>query len=68
MGRRASRGDEGGTGMIDTKEFKCWAATLDDDGFVAVDDGGLTIVELDADGEKTGAYYEIGGEPEDEED
>lgn len=30
---------------------------------VAVDDGGLTLVELDDKGEETGTYLELGGVP-----
>ena len=45
------------------KEVKRWLATLDDDNAVAVDDGGLCLVELTPEGEETGAYCEIGGTP-----
>ena len=37
--------------------------TLDPDGEVAIDDGGLAIIEIDKDGEPTGAYLEAGGIP-----
>lgn len=60
------------TQMIDVSELKRWARTLTPGNDVAVDDGGLTLVELD-DGVETGAYLEVGGIPlpgdnEDEED
>jgi hypothetical protein len=50
--------------MISTSELKRWVDTLIKNGCVAVDDGGLTLVEIIPDGE-TGAYLEIGGIPED---
>lgn len=45
-----------------------WMLTLQSDSFVAIDDGGLALIELDAEGRKTGAYLEIGGIPLDGED
>lgn len=60
--------------MISTREFKRWVATLSDDTEVAIDDGGLTIVELEPCGPHrsqripTGAYQELGGIPEPEDD
>jgi len=50
--------------MMHTAEVKRWIATLDDGGALAIDDGGLCLVELTAEGEETGAYIEIGGTPE----
>jgi hypothetical protein len=44
-------------------EVKRWLDTLDPANNVAVDDGGLTIVELTPDGKETGAYLELGGVP-----
>jgi hypothetical protein len=57
--------------MIAVSELKDWAATLSaldrhGEHFVAVDDGGLTLVEIQ-NNEQTGAYLEVGGEPSDEE-
>lgn len=52
--------------MIATKELIRWAQTLDPDSGVAIDDGGLTLVELDADNAESGAYLEVGGIPLDE--
>lgn len=49
--------------MMSKKEFRDWVATLDEEGFVAIDDDCMSIVELDDDGETTGAYLEIGGTP-----
>lgn len=54
--------------MIDIKELKRWLATLNPEGFVAVDDGGLTLVELNEHLNETGAYLEVGGIPFEEED
>lgn len=46
----------------DIKEVKRWLETLDPENEIAVDDGGLCLVELNGE-EETGAYYEIGGVP-----
>lgn len=48
-------------------EIMDWLKTIPASSSVGVDDGGLSLVEIDADGEQTGAYCEIGGIPEDEE-
>ena len=52
--------------MMTVPEIREWVDTLEAGSAVAIDDGGLCLVELDADGKKTGAYLEIGGEPRDE--
>jgi len=44
-------------------EVKKWLRTLHDDSTLCIDDGGLTIVEIDANGNETGAYLELGGVP-----
>ena len=49
--------------MTPVEELKRWIETLDPQNEIAVDDGGLTIVELTPDGVETGAYFEIGGTP-----
>ena len=50
--------------MVGRKRLIEWLMSLEgEDSHVAVDDGGLTLVELDADARETGAYYEIGGIP-----
>ena len=49
--------------MIPLTELKDWLSTHNA-GYVAVDDGGLTLVILDADGRDTGEYLEVGGVPE----
>ena len=54
--------------MISKKEPQDWLDTVEDDGFVAIDDGGLQLVELDADREETGAYLEVGGTPEEDDE
>jgi len=48
------------------EDLKVWLRTLSPEAAVAVDDGGLTLVELDSSGQPTGAYYELGGIPEEE--
>ncbi len=52
--------------MMAIAEAKRWLDTLDPKNSIAVDDGGLTIVEVTPEGEQTGAYLEIGGVPSDE--
>ncbi len=47
--------------MVKANELQRWLATLSGDSFVAVDDGGLILVEVDAEGGETGACLEIGG-------
>lgn len=55
--------------MMDVAEVTRWILTLSSDSSVCIDDGGLTLVELDPAGQETGAYLEIGGTPtEDDED
>lgn len=59
--------------MITAKELKQWAATLEDDAQVYVDQGGLSLVVL-ADDENcpfdgfSGPYLEVGGLPEEDEE
>lgn len=50
------------------KELLDFLNTLAEDAVVAVDDGGLILVELDKDNIQTGNYYEVGGIPIDDED
>lgn len=59
--------------MIDIQELREWLdrQTLPEHGAatsVAIDDGGLTIVAFNANGEETGGYYEIGGTPDEHSD
>jgi hypothetical protein len=49
--------------MIDIPELKRWIETLDPQGDVAVDEGGLTLLEIGKDGKPTGACLEVGGVP-----
>ena len=51
--------------MIPIKDLKRWLATLTPGNSVAIDEGGLTLVEIDGN-QQTGSYYEIGGTPEPE--
>jgi hypothetical protein len=43
-----------------------WLKTLEKGSSVAIDEGGLTLVEINSEGKKTEAYLEVGGEPRDE--
>jgi hypothetical protein len=49
--------------MMTVKELRRWIDTLNPDNRVAIDEGGLTVVELTPDGTETGAYLELGGVP-----
>lgn len=50
--------------MIKLTALKAWLSTHNA-GYVAVDDGGLTLVIYDEDERDTGDYLEVGGVPED---
>lgn len=54
--------------MIDIRELLRWLGTLDPNGSVAVDDGGLALVELDSAREQTGAMLEVGGISDDDDE
>lgn len=47
--------------MMAVAEVIQWIITLKSDSSVAIDDGGLTLVEMGADGQET--YIEVGGTP-----
>lgn len=47
---------------ISAKEVIRWLRTLDQDAEIAIDDGGLTLVEIDGE-----AYLEVGGFPDPDE-
>lgn len=47
--------------MTSVKELKAWLETLAEDSTVAIDEGGLTLVELGSNDLPTGAYLEVGG-------
>ena len=49
--------------MLSKTEVQHWLATLEEGSGVAVDDGGLTLVEIDKDGKQTEAYLDLGGIP-----
>jgi hypothetical protein len=49
--------------MTSVEEVKEWLELLDDTNGVAIDDGGLRIVELDQNEKETGKFIEIGGIP-----
>lgn len=50
--------------MMKATELKRWLGSISDDSFVAIDEGGLALVELDENGIETDAYLEVGGIPE----
>lgn len=52
--------------MINVQTFQDWARTLNPKNEIVIDDGGLTLVEVDTKGNPTGAYFEVGGFPSDE--
>lgn len=54
--------------MMKAKELREFLDSLPDDANVAVDDGGLQIVEIDDEGVETGSYIEVGGIPLEDED
>lgn len=59
--------------MIDAKELIRWLQTLDEDADVAIDDGGLTLVQVlpgtdPHDKTPAGPYIEVGGIPLDEDE
>ncbi len=49
--------------MTDPQEIVKWIKKLPKSSSVAVDEGGLTLVEVDKNGKTTGAYLEVGGVP-----
>jgi hypothetical protein len=52
--------------MIAQPELLRWLKTIPSTSAVAVDDGGLNLVEIDKNGKQTDAYWEVGGIPTDE--
>lgn len=52
--------------MMSKQEVLDWINTLDDDSGIAIDEGGLSLVEIDGDGNETDAYLEVGMTPEEE--
>lgn len=50
------------------KEIETWLATLGDLDEVAVDEGGLILVACDPGGGPNGAYLEVGGVTEEEDE
>ena len=52
--------------MISRQEVLSWVKSLDPDSSVAIDEGGLMLVEINSDGETTDEYLEVGGEPDPE--
>lgn len=54
--------------MMPKKELERWLSTLPEDADVAIDEGGLTIVEVNPDGSQGEAYLEVGMMPEEEQE
>lgn len=54
--------------MIDIVALKEWLTSLSCEGYVAIDEGGLTVVEVGPDGNPSGAALEVGGLPEPDDD
>ena len=55
--------------MMTVKEVTEWLDNISDDNHIAVDEGGLTLVEVESFAK--GEYYnyiEVGGTPEDDDD
>jgi hypothetical protein len=52
--------------MMDKAEVQRWLDTIPDGSSIAIDEGGLSIVEIDASGEQTDAYLEVGMTPAEE--
>ncbi|WP_033247127.1 hypothetical protein [Nocardia carnea] len=47
--------------MIDRNTLKTWLDTLPAATDIAIDDGGLTLLAINANGHPTDAYLEVGG-------
>lgn len=54
--------------MMSKQEVLDWINTLDDDSGIAIDQGGLSLVEIDGDGNETDAYLEVGMTPKEEDE
>jgi hypothetical protein len=54
--------------MMAVAEVREWLETLAGDSGVAVDEGGLMLVEVNAQGEQIDNYLEVGSVPEDDEE
>lgn len=52
--------------MIAIAEIRRWLTTLDRHSSVAIDDGGVRLVEVNEYGQPTDAHLEIGGIPDEE--
>jgi hypothetical protein len=52
--------------MMDRAEVLRWLHTLDPSSSIAIDEGGLCLIEIDEDGDETTAYLEIGIGPTEE--
>ena len=55
------REKENGSSVMSVKDVREWLSTLPDDANVAIDHGGLALVEVDGE-----AYIEVGGIPQDD--
>lgn len=54
--------------MMSKQEVLAWVNTVGDDCGIAIDEGGLSLVEIGSDGDETGAYLEVGMTPQEEDD
>jgi len=52
--------------MMDKQRVLDWISTIPDGSSIAIDEGGLSIVEIDADGKETDSFLEIGMTPDEE--
>lgn len=52
--------------MMTVGELRAWLAPLHEQTNVAIDEGGLTLVELYSNNQPSQTYLEIGGIPDDE--
>ncbi|TGX49048.1 hypothetical protein E5A73_19570 [Sphingomonas gei] len=50
--------------MMKATELKRWLGSISYDSFIAIDDGGFALVELDESGFEKSAYLEVCGTPE----
>ncbi len=53
--------------MIDKNEIERWLGTLPDGAGVAIDEGGLSLIEVNDDGSTGEAYLEVGLTPDEAE-
>ena len=52
--------------MMTKQEVLEWIETIADDSYIAIDEGGLSLVEVNADHKQTESYLEVGMTPDEE--